>query len=748
MGKSINVTVDMYETVFSVLDENFKGVDLVLFESKKANKSFIRVRNVTSKVSFLLKRKDINKWFKYIKENESIKVIPEFTDRFVFMKGQVKNDNNNDNSKSCKSNKKDDLDFKKNVECIDIKTIDSKSEVVLLDEHIKKCIDDLFTKGKLEWDAKKERYTFSYQPKKKAGKKKPKMVTILLRESLSSQLNSLNNMGPEFFKIIEVLKETYPAIHNSIKDFYVTPECFLDENREGLPIDELKKKIYLWNEMFTENVFTLNDFEVLYKGKPLKRSNFVKFIKAKDSKSLIDAIIGVYSHPVDNIKYLGSELLDSFYDENSKDDINRMKSYIDNLKNISLSNIRFIVNNYEFFYEDRFSQNILENIVEYKKEADSFKLSEIRYYKNIEIKFGPFTVLYTEKDGTVNKDCFYNHIIEGTIDYLIAISKSKIINRYNKIKKEIVGLKDDIYKNIINKIKFNFNLDNMQLEYISKYIDESLRVCLNLDVYIKDGTDIYINDLCVSDLLEDDMDALFNDIAKEIIDYLYALSEAYILSKKEEDKRLEDILNVYENCLVVSCIADLKKKGITTYANILSGKKTVVGDDKYFGKLKEEGYNFVLEKIESLIKDGVLSVLLRKASFGIYESIEVRESVKVILDRVNNVEKEEALTVEEDIYCTLKEFIENTNNLKRIKSNLILKTIDVEDIKYLVEVFSDGVSISKSVISDIADIMKHCEELNQETIFFIKFKLNIVKKPSLKSFLSEILVQNDAKRED
>lgn len=731
MGSSVKVTLGMYEAVFDLLNKYYKGVELVKPPNNKLSKTFLRITNEASKASFIISKKDLDTYFKYIESDSLDKAISEIEKKLNFLTKQSKKVNG----------KKKAVPVNKKIEDIEIKPISSGKS----NKDVEKLFIGAFNKGSIVWEESAGAFAFVVSEKKG---KKTKENRIILSKKISSKISALTDRGVDFMQVTSKLKSNYTLIKQCMTNFFITPDCFANTQESYDSKDKLKNKVLKWNSFYWEDIFVLNDFSLYCNGIMVDKNEFLKIYSSSSDDDFIATVSKVLPNTVEKLKYIGGESLENFFEDNYEKDLDSIDNCIKILRNISVKDIEFISKNKSFFNKVYSDNLLIDKLTMYKKQIDTLEVEIIKYYKYIELRKGPFVIVYSNPDGEFERDAAIFFEINGILDNLEIICNSGSIALYKKALSKVKNTVGSIPKMVLKDISDKYPVDNDYLGELQKFIKKDLTSLININVSIKNGLLVFVEDTNIYGLNDDEIDNLISTEVDRVKKFIYDMCEKKVLDKITREEEIKEILSIPYNNLIVSCVRDIEKKGITTYAGVLSGKKNLPNDDKYLGKLKKYGYQFILSKIQYLIDIDVLYLVRRTASFGSYWSVEVRNTVKNILASISSNNSIEEISYEsEEFNLSLTDFIDKSNNLKDINKYFKLKSISVDDIEFLVKTFSNGGTINKKVILDVANILKDCEELSKETVFFIRLQVNLVKTPSLKSFLSEILIQEQLKSE-
>lgn len=731
MGSTVKVTLGMYQAVFDLLNKYYKGVELVKPANNKLSKTFLRITNETSKASFILSKKDLETYFKYIESDSLDNAISEIEKKLNFLTKQSKKVNG----------KKKAVPVNKKIEDIEIKPISSGKS----NKDVEKLFIGAFNKGSIVWEESVGAFAFVVSEKKG---KKTKENRIILSKKISNRISDLTDRGINFMQVVEKLKSSYALIKQHMPDFFITPDCFANSQESYDSKDKLKEKVSKWNSFYWENIFVLNDFSIYCNGVIVNKNEFLEIYKSENDDDFIKTVLRLFPNTIEKMKFIGGELLEDFFEDNYERDLEIIDRCINTLKKISVKDIEFIAKNKSFFDKVSSDNLIIDKLIMYKSQIDALEIEVLKYYKYIELRKGPFVIVYSNIDGELDRDAAIFSKAQLSLDYLELVCNSGSIALYKKVSSRIKNMVGDIPGLVIKDILDKYPIDKDFIGELQKFIKKDLVNLIHINICIEKGLLVFVEGSNIYGLNDDEIDNLISTEVDRVKKFIYDMCEKKVLDKITREEEIKEILSIPYNNLIVSCVRDIEKKGITTYAGVLSGKKNLPNDDKYLGKLNEYGYQFILSKIQYLIDMDVLYLVRRTASFGSYWSVEVRSTVKNILASISSNNSIEEISYEsEEFNLSLTDFIDKSNNLKDINKYFKLKSISVDDIKFLVKTFSNGETINKKVILDVSNMLKDCEELSKETILFIRLQVNLVKTPSLKSFLSEIIIQEQLKSE-
>lgn len=744
MGNIVVVPLDVYKAVFKFLDSNFRGMELVILKQdnlKEANSPFIRITNTSNKKSVLLRKKDVIKYFKYIEKETYSKILVHIKEKHPFLKNQIIKNNTNNNKKKLQGGS---FDIK---EKYPFEITESSSNNYLLKNKNGHLFDGLIDKGALKYDSIAEAYYLLVLDKKK-NKTKEKEYKMYISKKISSKIDALNDRGPNFIEISEKLRNSYPIIKKNMREFFITPDCFAASKNSFDNIDVLKERIAKWNNLYSKEIFTLKDFDLLCNGIVVSKNNFSKIYNSDCEDTLVDNISKMYKETINDLRYIGSKNLEKFFSDNFEKDAKYIDNQLNMLREMSSLDLTFISKNLRFFNEIYSKQGVFEKLFTIKNEIHYFEFETFRRYNYIKIKKGPLTIIYSEKDGNLKRDYSNSREINDILDDLRVVCLSGSIDKYKKLYVKLKSLISKIPGEILEHLISKYDLESTYLDKLKKDMKKDNFSMVGLKIVIRNGTMVYLNEDCVHFLSEEEINTLMTNKVNSAKSVLLNIYDKKVADKINTENKIREVLIAPQNYLIVSCIKNLDKKGITTYASVLSGKKHLSNDDEYFGKLKDYGYDFVLDKIKYLIDAGVLHTLQRSASFGVYESIELMETAKTVYGSVSNEDLNSTFDDEEsNLTLSLSEYILKSNNFRSIKKYFKLRSINIEDVKFLIDTFSKDLAVSKKVVNNFPNILKDCEKLSLETIFFIRLQINLTKETVIKFFLNEILSQDKIKGE-
>lgn len=317
--------------------------------------------------------------------------------------------------------------------------------------------------------------------------------------------------------------------------------------------------------------------------------------------------------------------------------------------NTQLSTCKKIFNTKEKKYSlNKYNDN-LKCITYYNQINPFFQLKNLKEEDFIEFNYGTIVEL------SCNRFCFKYDItncdgqLKNTLGF-ISVAKD--------ITKIIESDSIDIYETICNKLRKvseftlkkdykKFAKDNEMYippleEFKDKFertLDSTIRKVFESDAFKINYLKIKKGAISISKV---EFSEIEKNIDEDIKGYgqMISIKTLEDINKKiEYARRVDFLIKKPEVKPILGIINELTKKGRSTYISLLLGKANAKYKDEtmYYGALSNLKQSTLDSIIDNLIRDKILTIVNRRASFGSYESIEITDYCKKnIYDKVMN----------------------------------------------------------------------------------------------------------------
>lgn len=365
-----------------------------------------------------------------------------------------------------------------------------------------------------------------------------------------------------------------------------------------------------------------------------------------------------------------------------------------------------------------------------------------RYKDIIEISNPLFDVTFLKKDLNFEGD-IYNRVITinntlcKSIKNIYMLSKGNVLNiiSYYKsfIKETIKNNSQDIIEALRNEGKYN----DKDINVLEKELKDDVyfsKIKLNLETLYYYG-DEYKLDFFDDELLRQEFNNRIEKDIKENHEKLLKYSKSSWDRILEARKEADSIQNIKEYATIVYLVGDERNKGITTYINILLGKKSEYSSNSVYGALKYLKGNKIESMIEELIDLNVLDRADKRASFGRYtaivKSVYYNENISSKFKNGKFIGEDTISTDDkknEKSQSSIKKEVEesslksNKNVHSQPNLNVISSISTMEFIRNLKDI--ELTSINKNNIKvtglDIKDIQEFCSSIYEDKRFYNK----------------------------
>ena len=382
-------------------------------------------------------------------------------------------------------------------------------------------------------------------------------------------------------------------------------------------------QIFVADELRLGNKYVVNDNIILQMIDIQKREDISQEEKNELIFKKIESLNVI--NPKEYKFYGGQEMLDL---ENSiLDKAQAMVSeYYDMLNKLTLTHIKLAST-----YSDSLSMVVFsEKVRDLKKDIkDGCVETVVERYKDIVEMNNPlFKVKFLKKDLKFNGDIYdkvidINNSLCEAIKNIYMLSKSNVFNiiSYYKgfIKKFVKSNSQDIVEALRNEGKYN----DKDINSLEKELKDDVyfsKIKLNLEtLYYYENK--YKIDFFDNEVLRQEFNNRIEKDIKEnhekLLKYRKSSWDRILDARKEADS----IQNIKEYATIAYLVGDERNKGITTYINILLGKKSEYSSNCLYGTLKYLKANKIESMIEELIDLDVLDRASKRASFGRYTAI-------------------------------------------------------------------------------------------------------------------------------
>lgn len=499
-----------------------------------------------------------------------------------------------------------------------------------------------------------------------------------------------------------------------------------------------KPQVFVADELKLKDKYVIKDATILQMIGVQKREDISQEEKNELIFKKIESLNVI--KPKEYKFYGGQEMLD--LEDSILDKCEELVTeYYDMLNNLTLKVIKSAAT-----YSDSIYMVINSEEVEVLKRRvkEEYIEPEVKRYKDIiEISSPLFNVTFSKKDLSDSGDIIFDRVITlnntlcQSIKNIYMLSQGNALNilSYYKsfIKETIKNNSQDIIEALRNEGKYN----DKDINVLEKELKDDVyfsKIKLNLETlyYYADEYKLdFLNDELLRQEFNNRIEKDIKENHEKLLKYRKSLWDRILEAKKEADS----IQNIKEYATIVYLVGDERNKGITTYINILLGKKSEYSSNSVYGALKYLKANKIESMIEELIDLNVLDRASKRASFGSYTAIVkgsyYNENIFSKFKNGNFIGEDTILTnnkKNKESKGSIKKEVEdfslksNKNVYSESNSNAILSISAMEFIKRVKDIELTLINKNNFNVAalDIKDIQEFCSIIYKDRKFYNK----------------------------